>query len=253
MKIETDSTGHKATGVTYIDANGGEVFQPANMVFLTAFAPNNVYMLLLSQIGRPYDPATGQGVIGKNYTYQSLGGATMYFEGKNFNPFMGSGSVNVSIDDWNGDNFDHAGLDFIGGGVTGCGSSGGRPVALPSGTARNAALGLRLESGGSEAIQFDLQLRSRCERARLSRQLSRSRPDLQKRLWPAAAAHDVRLGQARDQLLGLGARQIRDHRQSGAPKAYVVEGRKEHSTPWAINRRICAAARSWAPIRRPAR
>jgi gluconate 2-dehydrogenase alpha chain len=139
MRIEVDSSGRTATGVTYIDANGAEVFQPANMVFVTAFAPNNVYMLLISRIGRPYDPASGQGVIGKNYTYQNLGGATMYFEGKNFNPFMGAGSVNVSIDDYNADNFDHAGLDFVGGGVTGCGSSGGRPILyhpVPPGTPR---------------------------------------------------------------------------------------------------------------------
>ena len=39
-----------------------EVFQPAEMVFLTAFQLNNVHLLLLSGIGRPYDPAGGTGV-----------------------------------------------------------------------------------------------------------------------------------------------------------------------------------------------
>ena len=139
LRVEKDSTGKKATGVTYIDANGVETFQPADMVFLTAFSINNVHLLLLSQIGQPYDPVSGKGVIGKNYTYQSGTSATLFFEGKNFNPFMGAGSLNMAIDDYNGDNFDHTGLDFIGGGVVGQSASGGRPIQYhptPRGTPR---------------------------------------------------------------------------------------------------------------------
>jgi gluconate 2-dehydrogenase alpha chain len=52
---------------------------------------------------------------------------------------MGAGSLNVSLDDWNADNFDHSGLDFVGGGVTGQGTSGGRPILahpVPPGTPR---------------------------------------------------------------------------------------------------------------------
>ncbi len=139
LKINLDSTGKKATGVTYLDAAGNEVIQPAEMVFLTAFSLNNVHLLLLSNIGKPYDPATGQGVIGKNYTYQSGTGATVFYEGKHFNPFMGAGSLAMGIDDYNGDNFDHAGLDFIGGGVISQSTAGGRPIQyhpVPKGTPR---------------------------------------------------------------------------------------------------------------------
>lgn len=139
VKINLDSSGKKATGVTYIDANGVEVFQPADMVFLTAFQLNNVHLLLLSGIGKPYDPATGTGVVGKNYTYQAGTGSTLFFEGKHFNPFMGAGSLSVTADDYNGDNFDHSGLDFIGGGTVGASAGGGRPILfhpVPAGTPR---------------------------------------------------------------------------------------------------------------------
>jgi gluconate 2-dehydrogenase alpha chain len=80
LKVNLDSTGKKATGVTYLDATGNEVFQPANMVFLTAFTLNNVHLLLLSGIGTPYDPALGTGAIGRNYTYQAAAQMLLFYE-----------------------------------------------------------------------------------------------------------------------------------------------------------------------------
>jgi len=56
LRINLDSTGKKATGVTYVDATGTEYEQPADLVLITAFPRNNVRMLLLSGIGKPYDP-----------------------------------------------------------------------------------------------------------------------------------------------------------------------------------------------------
>jgi gluconate 2-dehydrogenase alpha chain len=139
VKVNLDSTGKKAVGVTYIDAAGAEVFQPANMVFLTAYSLNNVHMLLLSGIGKPYDPATGTGVIGRNYTYQAGPSTTLFFNDKHFNPFMGAGALYLGIDDFNGDNFDHAGQDFVAGGNVFVSASGSRPIGshpVPKGTPR---------------------------------------------------------------------------------------------------------------------
>jgi gluconate 2-dehydrogenase alpha chain len=139
LKINVDSTGKKATGVTYLDPSGNEVVQPADMVFLTAFSLNNVHLLLLSGIGKPYDPATGTGIIGKNYTYQAGTQATLFYEGKHFNQYMGAGSLSMGIDDYNGDNFDHSGLDFIGGGVIIQSTGSARPILyhpVPKGTPR---------------------------------------------------------------------------------------------------------------------
>ena len=66
LRINLDSTGKRATGVTYADAAGAEFEQPADLVLITAFPLNNVRMLLLSRIGKPYDPTSGEGVVGRN-------------------------------------------------------------------------------------------------------------------------------------------------------------------------------------------
>jgi gluconate 2-dehydrogenase alpha chain len=128
-QINRDSTGKKAIGVTYYDAAGREVFQPAAMVIISMFPLNNVRMLLLSKIGKPYDPKTGTGVVGKNYSYQTTSNVWNFFdEDVNINPFMGSGAVGTMIDDFSGDNFDHGPCGFIGGSYISAGWTGGRPI-----------------------------------------------------------------------------------------------------------------------------
>jgi len=129
----------KATGVLYTDLTTGEEFeQPADVVVLSGYVFTNVRLLLLSGIGRPYDPNTGTGVIGKNYAYQiRKGSSTGYFDEHKFNNFLGSGGLGMIIDDFNGDNFDHSDLDFIHGGMIILGQTGQRPIAnnqVPSGT-----------------------------------------------------------------------------------------------------------------------
>ena len=132
-------TGGKATGVIYTDMITGEEFeQPADVVVLTGYVFSNVRLLLLSEIGRPYNPTTGTGVIGKNYAYQiRKGRATGFFDEQKFNNFAGAGGLGMIVDDYNGDNFDHTDLDFIHGGMIILGQTGQRPIAnnqIPSGT-----------------------------------------------------------------------------------------------------------------------
>jgi gluconate 2-dehydrogenase alpha chain len=138
QRINLDSTLKKATGVTYVDAGGVEYDQPADLVLITAFPLNNVRMLLLSGIGKPYDPRTGEGVVGRNYTYQTTGGPTVFMdESININPFMASGANGTMIDDFGGDNFDHSQLGFIGGQYVGAIMTNGRPIEFhptPPGT-----------------------------------------------------------------------------------------------------------------------
>ena len=114
IRINLDSSGKRAVSVTYIDAAGEEVEQPAELILLTAYILHNVRLLLLSKIGRPYDPATGEGVIGKNYGYQITSSVNVFYADKILNPFIGAGAHGMLIDDYNGDNFDHSGLGFIG-------------------------------------------------------------------------------------------------------------------------------------------
>ena len=136
-RINLDSTGKRAVSVTYIDAAGQEFEQPAELIVLSAYILHNVRLLLLSGIGKPYDPATGQGVIGKNYAYQITSSVNVFYDDKLLNPFIGAGAHGMLIDEFNGDNFNHEGLDFIGGGFIGTVQTGARPIeshATPEGT-----------------------------------------------------------------------------------------------------------------------
>ena len=139
-KVNLDKTRKHATGVTYVDASGRELEQPAEMVILCAYGLNNVRLMMLSGVGHIYDPRTGKGTLGRNYAYQMSSNVQVHFEDKIFNPFMSAGAQGMIIDDFNGDNFDHAGLGFIGGAyMIGPAASGQRPIEftfLPEGTPR---------------------------------------------------------------------------------------------------------------------
>ena len=67
-RINVDPSGKRATGVTFVDTSGEEWEQPAELVILSAYTIFNVQLLLLSGIGRPYDPVANKGVIGRNFT-----------------------------------------------------------------------------------------------------------------------------------------------------------------------------------------
>jgi gluconate 2-dehydrogenase alpha chain len=136
VRVLTDSDGKRATGVVYVDQDGKQYIQPAQMVVLCAFAHHNVHLLLVSKIGTPYDPSTGAGVVGRNYAYQLSSDVNVTCK-ERLNPFMGAGALGQVVDDFNGDNFDHAGKGFIGGGYIALWNTGGRPILqqyLPEGT-----------------------------------------------------------------------------------------------------------------------
>ena len=138
QRVNMSADGKRATGVTYIDAQGNEVEQPADLVVLCAYQMHNVRLLLLSNIGKKYDPATGEGVVGRSYAYQLNGGAALHFDkDQPMNPFVGAGASGHVLDDFDGDNFDHGPLGFVGGASINCINTGGRPIqqlSLPAGT-----------------------------------------------------------------------------------------------------------------------
>ncbi|MEO2038930.1 MAG: GMC family oxidoreductase, partial [Martelella sp.] len=116
LKIEKAADGKTATGVTYFDEKTGEeVFQPADLVLVCAYSLHNVHLLLLSEIGEPYNPDTGEGVVGRNYSYQMTGGTSLWFRDKVFNPFVGTGAGGMSIDDFSMSQIDFGKEGFIGG------------------------------------------------------------------------------------------------------------------------------------------
>ncbi len=139
VRVNLDSEKKRAVSISYVDSRGREFEQPAELVLLTSYVLNNTRLMLLSGIGKPYDPVAGTGVVGRNYAYQTPSSVTLFFEDKNFNSFMGAGGLGLAIDEFNGDNFDHSGLGFIGGGFMQAGSNGARPIEVrpvPAGTPR---------------------------------------------------------------------------------------------------------------------
>ena len=139
VRINVDRSGKRATGVTFVDSSGEEWEQQADLVILSAYTMFNVQLLLHSQIGQPYDPVTNTGVVGRNYTHQTISSVNGFFDNKkfNFNPFIASGSIGMCIDEFNGDNFDHGPHGFVGGGYVGQVQTGARPIEstlVPPGT-----------------------------------------------------------------------------------------------------------------------
>ncbi|RWR15534.1 GMC family oxidoreductase [Paenirhodobacter populi] len=139
LRVEKSADGKTATGVTYFDeATQEEVFQPADIVIMSSYQLNNVHLMLVSGIGQPYDPATGEGVTGKNYAYQITGGTTLFFKDEIFNPFVGHGANATVIDDFGMNQNDFGALGFIGGSYLFSGTFNGQPIRsmpLPTGTA----------------------------------------------------------------------------------------------------------------------
>ena len=218
LKVNLTDDKSRATGVNYVDAQGREIEQPADLVILGAFQFHNVHLMLLSGIGKPYDPVTGEGVVGRNFAYQNMTTIKAFFDKDVFtNPFIGAGGNGVGVDDFNADNFDHAKEGFVGGSpfwVNQAGKADLRP-ADPSG---HPGLGQQVESGGGGCLhppRFD----GRPRRAPVvPQQLSGSRSQLQERLWPAAAAHDVRLAGKRHQDGAVHVRQDGADRQGDEPE-----------------------------------
>jgi gluconate 2-dehydrogenase alpha chain len=116
LRIEVGGDG-QATGVTYVDCDGAERFQPADVVVSSAYPLGNVQMLLNSR-GGPHANGVGndQGMVGKNFTYQLAASPVKgLWKNKRFGLYMGNVSTCNLIYDFNADDFDHSNVDFVGG------------------------------------------------------------------------------------------------------------------------------------------
>jgi gluconate 2-dehydrogenase alpha chain len=116
LRIETADNG-QATGVTYLDADGEDHFQPADVVIVSAFTLENSRLLLLSNSKKhPGGIGNDRGRVGKNYTYQIYPQTVVgLWEGEKLNMYMGNTCTIKILYDYNGDVFDHSDVDFIGG------------------------------------------------------------------------------------------------------------------------------------------
>lgn len=138
LSVDYDRKAKRVKGVRYQDLETGDVIeQPADVVVLSAFTFTNTKLLLLSKIGEPYDPATRRGVVGRNFCHQTNSTINVFYKDRWINPFLAAGSSQTILDEFNGDNFDHGGLGFMGGAYIFNNTTGGRPILqrpVPPGT-----------------------------------------------------------------------------------------------------------------------
>jgi gluconate 2-dehydrogenase alpha chain len=113
--IESDADG-RVRGVNYI-LDGEELFQPAEVVLLASYTYENVRLLLLStSAAYPQGLSNNGGQVGRHYfSHAQFGGVSALFP-FDLENWYGTPGQGVAIDNWADDNFDHAELDFIGGG-----------------------------------------------------------------------------------------------------------------------------------------
>ncbi len=114
-RIDVDADG-RAAGVQYLK-NGETYVQPAGAVLLACYTYENSRLLLLSSSDAfPRGLANNRGQVGKHYMSHNQGGAVLALFPHKLNRWYGLPAQGVAVDEWADDNFDHAELDFIGGG-----------------------------------------------------------------------------------------------------------------------------------------
>ena len=116
-RVNVDDDG-LASGVTYVK-DGVVQQQPARVVLLSALVYENTRLLLLSGSSRfPAGLSNNHGQVGQHYMAHVSARRYGVFADRRLNRLNGSsGGQGTCVDDWNDDNFDHADLGFIGGGM----------------------------------------------------------------------------------------------------------------------------------------
>ena len=121
---------------------GEEWEQPADLVLVCAYALFNVRLMLLSGIGKPYDPATARAWSAATMPTRPAR-ASPHSSRTRFNPFIAAGSLGMTIDDYNGDNFDHGPLAFSAAASSPARYTNGAARSRPADAARHAEMGQR--------------------------------------------------------------------------------------------------------------
>jgi len=112
--INVDGEG-RASGVTYVKS-GEEFIQPAKVVLLASYTYENVRLLLLSRSAiYPKGLSNNHGQVGRHYFSHHQGAPVTALFPFDIKAWYGLPAQGVAVDNWADDNFDHSGLDFIGG------------------------------------------------------------------------------------------------------------------------------------------
>jgi gluconate 2-dehydrogenase alpha chain len=120
------------SGVRYV-RDGAEHFQSGSVVLVGTFVYENVRLLLMSTSPAfPNGLANNSGQVGQHYMVHTTPWAYGRFPGLDLNIYNGTMAQATCVEDFNGDNFDHTGLGFIGGGMSACWAEF-KPIAVAGG------------------------------------------------------------------------------------------------------------------------
>jgi gluconate 2-dehydrogenase alpha chain len=112
-RVNSDVSG-RVTGLSYYGPDGSDNTIEAELVILAPFIYDNTRLLLLSKTAKfPNGLANSSGQVGKHVMAHIGARAFATFDDRFVNIYMGPSAQKHSLDDFNADNFDHSGLDFI--------------------------------------------------------------------------------------------------------------------------------------------
>ena len=112
-RVNSDNSG-RVTGVAYYGPDGSDNTVEAEFVILSPFIYDNTRLLLLSKTDRfPNGLANSSGEVGKHLMAHMMPNVFVAFDDRYVNVFMGPSAQKHTIDDFNADNFDHHGVNFI--------------------------------------------------------------------------------------------------------------------------------------------
>ena len=112
-RVNSDNSG-RVTGVSYWAPDGSDNTIEAELVILTPFIYDNTRLLLLSKTDKfPNGLANSSGQVGKHLMAHMMARAFVTFGDRYVNVFMGPSAQKHTIDDFNADNFNHGGTNFI--------------------------------------------------------------------------------------------------------------------------------------------
>jgi len=114
MCYRVNSDGNRARGVSYYGPDGSDNTIEAEIVILGTFIYDNTRLLLLSKTDTfPAGLANSSGQVGRHMMAHITPTVLAAFDDRHLNMFMGPAPQKFTIDDFNADNFDHGGLDFM--------------------------------------------------------------------------------------------------------------------------------------------
>ena len=236
MRVEHDAAAKRATGVVYVDTQGEEYEQPAELVIMCAYALHNPRLLLLSGIGQPYDPRTGQGRDRQELRLPDRLRRRCLLRGQDPQSVRRRGRARRRCRRIQRRQFrpqrarlHRRRLSRL--------LEHQRPADRASSDAQgHAELGRQVEAGDRQALPDHGDHLDARRGDEPPHQLSRPRSDLSRRLRPAADAHDLRFHRQRASDVGLSHRPRCRHRQGDAREARSTPRSAPAITPSCLTR-----------------